>query len=165
MVTTVVGADRLPYDALEKYPDAVFVTDDNKLYFGTGGDVSLEYDETGNDILALVGNSNIVHDLNTTAGTVTVDADTVDISITHPHVLLSGSDAAATRSLSDGAIGQILTITLSDNHPLTTITPGTATGFTSVLMSDTLDSVTLRFVKSAGWIVSGAHLPALGSII
>ena len=55
MATTAVGTRRSPYQALEKFPDAVFVTDDKKLYFGNDGDVSLEYDEDGNDVLALAG--------------------------------------------------------------------------------------------------------------
>lgn len=55
MATTSVGTSRKPYQALEKYPDAVFITDDKKLFFGNGGDVSFEYDEDGNDVLATAG--------------------------------------------------------------------------------------------------------------
>jgi len=164
MATTSVGTDRQPYDAFERYPDAVFMTDDTKMYFGTDGDISLSYDSES-DVLVLDGSSTIVHDINTSAGTVALDADTAAIPITHPHVLMAGSDTAATRTLADGANGQIITITLSDGHPLSTITPATATGFTSVCMSDTFDTVCLRFVNTAGWIVTGAHLPANGSIV
>ena len=55
MATTSVGTSRKPYGAMEKYGDAVFITDDKKLFFGTGGDVSFEYDEDGNDVLAMAG--------------------------------------------------------------------------------------------------------------
>jgi len=199
MATTSVGTDRLPYDALEKYPDAAFVTDDNSFYFGTGGDISLtynsgsdvlfvgggevafrdnrllyfgnnldtslEYDEDGNDVLNLAGDSTIVHDINTAAGFVLITAATLEVPLTHPLVIKKPSDVAQTMCMSDGVEGQILSFIMSDaGAPLITLTPGTATGFTSALLSDAFDSVTFRFVKSAGWVLTGAHLPALGSI-
>ena len=55
MATTSVGPDRTPYQALEKYPDAAFITDDLALYFGNDGDVKIEYDEDGNNVLNISG--------------------------------------------------------------------------------------------------------------
>lgn len=43
MATTKVGTDRKPLQALEKYPDAAFVTDDLPLYFGTDGDAKVQF--------------------------------------------------------------------------------------------------------------------------
>jgi len=55
MATTKVDSLRSPLQALEKYPDAVFVIDDKKLYFGTDGDTSFEYDEDGNNVVLSAG--------------------------------------------------------------------------------------------------------------
>jgi len=59
MATTSVGADRGQGDgagqAFEKYNDAAFMRDDKKLYFGTDGNFSIEYDEDGNDVVATAG--------------------------------------------------------------------------------------------------------------
>ena len=44
MATTKIDGRRQPYQALEKYPDAAFLTDDLPLYFGTDGDTKFKYD-------------------------------------------------------------------------------------------------------------------------
>jgi len=44
MATTKVDRYRNPKQALEKYPDAAFLTDDLPLYFGTDGDTKFKYD-------------------------------------------------------------------------------------------------------------------------
>ena len=164
MVTTSVGTDRFPYQALEKFPDAVFMTDGNKLYFGTDGDMSLSFDAT-TSVLAFDGASNAAWAPNTAAGTTTQAVGVNDVPLTHRHVLKVGSDTAETLSLSDGTAGQLVTVTLSDASPLLTLTPATTTGFANVTFSDTLDSVTLQYVNStAGWIIVGSYLPTNGGI-
>lgn len=55
MPTTSVGTDRKPYQALEKYDDAVFLTDDKKFFFGNDGDGSMEYDEDGLNRILFAG--------------------------------------------------------------------------------------------------------------
>lgn len=166
MATSSVGSDRQPYDAMEKYPDAVFITDDYKLYFGTDGDVSVEYDEDGQDVFALAGDTNILHHPNTaTSSSTTQAATTKAVPITHAHVLKVGSDVAQALTLANGEKGQVLTITLSDASPLLTLTPTTKTGFTSVKFSDTRDTVALRYLDdTAGWTILGSYLKSLGSI-
>lgn len=51
MATTSIGSDRQTGSALEKYTDAVFIRDDKKLYFGTGGDGALLYDSNSDCIM------------------------------------------------------------------------------------------------------------------
>lgn len=55
MATTSIGSDRPDNRAFEVYTDAAFLRDDHKLYFGDGGDFSMEYDEDGNDVVATAG--------------------------------------------------------------------------------------------------------------
>ena len=55
MATTSIPSSRKSGSPLEKFTDAVFVRDDTKLYFGDGGDFSIEYDEDGNDVVATCG--------------------------------------------------------------------------------------------------------------
>jgi hypothetical protein len=55
MATTSIGSDRQQGSAREDYTDANFYRDDKKLYFGNGGDFSVEYDEDGNDVLLTAG--------------------------------------------------------------------------------------------------------------
>jgi len=54
MATTAIGTDR-SNTALQEYPDAVFVRDDMKLYFGNDGDAYIELDAAGSDTLNLGG--------------------------------------------------------------------------------------------------------------
>ena len=55
MATTAIGGDRgqtgAAGSAIERYPDAVFIRDDAKFYFGDGGDFSIHYDSTSDLIL------------------------------------------------------------------------------------------------------------------
>jgi len=59
MATTSIGSDRQQGSPLEKYTDALFVRDDVKLYFGNDGDLSMEYDEDGNDVFLFGGTAHI----------------------------------------------------------------------------------------------------------
>ena len=58
MATTKIDGRRQPYQALEKYPDAVFVPDGKPFYFGTDGDIKLIY-VAASDIFVLTGISDV----------------------------------------------------------------------------------------------------------
>jgi len=58
MSTTRVDGRRRPLQALEKYPDAAFVTDNLPLYFGTDGDIKIVY-VAASDIFVLTGISDV----------------------------------------------------------------------------------------------------------
>lgn len=96
MATTSVGTSRKPYQALEKYPDAVFITDDLKLYFGNGGDASMEYDEDGNDVVVYAGADLRFSDTTVLSlgdggdFTATHDGTNTNISVVTGHVAVSG---------------------------------------------------------------------------
>ena len=65
MATTAIGGDRgqtgAAGSAIERYPDAVFVRDDLKFYFGDDGDISFHYDSTNGHFL-LDGYSTVISD-------------------------------------------------------------------------------------------------------
>ena len=50
MATTAIGGDRgqtgAAGSAIERYPDAVFIRDDTKLFWGNDGDISFRYNST-----------------------------------------------------------------------------------------------------------------------
>jgi len=59
MATTVVGADRQANIAFQKYPDAVFVRDDKKLFFGDDGDASISWDSSNSKLVVEAGKLNV----------------------------------------------------------------------------------------------------------
>ncbi len=63
MATTSIDSGRGKTGAFERYDDAAFMRDDNKLYFGNSGDVSLYWENTNNH-WRLTGYSGGVSDQN-----------------------------------------------------------------------------------------------------
>jgi len=55
MATSAIGDDRQTGSAMECYPDAIFVRDNNKFYLGNGGDFSMMYDEATDDVAKFGG--------------------------------------------------------------------------------------------------------------
>jgi len=96
MATTSVNTDRTPFQALEKYPDAVFITDDKKLFFGNDGDVSIEYDEDGNDVLAIAGGDIRLSDTQTLqfgdGGDTTITHNGTNTVINGGNIIIQGGD-------------------------------------------------------------------------
>lgn len=156
MATTSVSTDRLPYNAIENYPDASFVTDDKKFYFGTGGDVSMYYDATVSDMLILTGDSNIVKGRG--PGFIAVEQSTLAIPVTHNLVMKDLSDVDTALTLVDGDPGQLLSVVISDaGGNKGTITPTTVYGFATVVLSDSGDRVSFLYLNDTqGWTVLGA---------
>jgi len=104
MATTSIGADRGQGDgagaALERYPDAAIMRDDKKLYFGTDGDFSIEYDENGNNVALTAG------------------AD-LRISDTQRIQFGDGGDVTLTFNGTSLLLGGSFTVALSDTLPAT----------------------------------------------
>lgn len=60
-------------------------------------------------------------------------------------------------TLADGVAGQVMTIALVATGGAGTLTPDTASGFSTVVLEDAGDNVTLRFIDTTiGWVVVGA---------
>ena len=91
-------------------------------------------------------------------------ADSLDIPVTHAYVAkTTGADAEAL-TLADGKPSQILVINLTvDGGGTGTLTPATATGFSTIAFADAIDQAVLMYVDDTiGWIilsVSGAAGP------
>ena len=84
---------------------------------------------------------------------IAVAADVLAIPVTHAHVAkTTGADAEAL-TLANGSPGQVLTIRLAvDGGGTGTLTPATATGFTTIAFADAGDTAVLFYVDdSAGW--------------
>lgn len=60
-------------------------------------------------------------------------------------------------TLADGIAGQEMFVFLKTATGVATITPATATGFTSVTLNAAGDSVLLKFVTTLGWIIAGGN--------
>lgn len=157
MATSKVGTDRTPYQALEKYADACFLTDDKKLYFGNDGDVNLEYDEDGNDLLFLTGDTNIPHFITNTATAVAGGAGGLVIPVTHGIVAKTTGGVEAL-TLANGTDGQLLMVYLISDGGNGTITPVTKTGWATIVLGDAGDVAILQFINSTiGWVIVGLY--------
>jgi len=66
-------------------------------------------------------------------------------------ITTTGADAV---TLADGAIGQLLNVTLVVDGGTMTFTPANALGYTAIAFADAGDSVQLEF-KSGGWALIG----------
>ena len=94
--------------------------------------------------------SDATEDLTTTSA-----ADSLAIPVTHGYVAkTTGADAEAL-TLADGVPGQKLIINLvTDGGGTGTLTPATATGFSTIAFADAGDQAVLFFVDSTtGWII------------
>ena len=90
--------------------------------------------------------------------TTTSIADSLAIPVTHLYVAkTTGADAEAL-TLANGYPGQILIINLTtDGGGTGTLTPATATGFSTIAFADALDQAVLLYVDDIiGWIIVGA---------
>jgi hypothetical protein len=95
---------------------------------------------------------------NTEDLTTTSIADSLAIPVTHLYVAkTTGADAEAL-TLANGYPGQILIINLTtDGGGTGTLTPATATGFSTIAFADALDQAVLLYVDDIiGWIIIGA---------
>jgi len=60
-------------------------------------------------------------------------------------------------TLADGTNGQTMTIVQQSSTGISTITPATFTGGTNVTLDAAGDSVTLAFLTTRGWYVTGGN--------
>ena len=87
--------------------------------------------------------------------TTTIAADVLAIPVTHAYVAkTTGADAEAL-TLADGKPSQILIINLvTDGGGTGTLTPATATGFSTIAFADAGDQAVLLYVDDViGWII------------
>jgi len=87
-------------------------------------------------------------------GAIPITARSVDVTTT-------GADAM---TLADGAIGQLLNITLVVDADDMTLTPATRLGYATITFADAGDSVQLEF-KSGGWAVIGQGGVSTGPVV
>ena len=83
----------------------------------------------------------------------TVAADVLVIPVTHAHVAKTTGDDAEALTLANGKPNQLLSIRLAvDGGGTGTLTPATATGFTTIAFADAGDTAVLFYVDdAAGW--------------
>lgn len=91
-----------------------------------------------------------------TEGTYAADNTSAE-TITETFVdITTGANWGSSTGLADGYVGQEITFTLTtdggQNHK---ITPVTKTGFTDITLNDAGDSVTMKFYRTKGWVVTG----------
>lgn len=85
-------------------------------------------------------------------GTVTTKSGAGAAPITAGTVRLTTTGANAL-TLANGANGQLLTIVMVVDGGDGTLTPTTATGFTTLTFGDVGDSVTLQYFTTLGWMI------------
>ena len=91
----------------------------------------------------------------TPTGKTTKDASNAAIPITHA-IVEATSGAASAWSLPNGKKGQILTVAIVTDGGEATITPATATGWATAVLTDDKDTITVMYVDdTVGWIVLG----------
>lgn len=76
------------------------------------------------------------------------------IAITSRSVDMTSASATPTPSLADGAIGQLLNITMVVDDGNIVITPANGLGYSTITFADAGDSVQLE-MKSGGWAIIG----------
>lgn len=85
------------------------------------------------------------------AETATGNAAAIPITARSVDVTTGGAEAM---TLADGAVGQLLNITLVVDGGTMTLTPANALGYSTIAFADAGDSVQLEF-KSGGWALVG----------
>lgn len=90
-------------------------------------------------------------------GATTSAADSLAIPVTHRYVAKTTGGDAEALTLADGVAGQIITIMLAvDGGGTGTLTPATASGFTTIAFADAGDTATLAYVDdTVGWVILG----------
>lgn len=86
------------------------------------------------------------------------------IAITHRSVDMTSASATPTPSLADGAIGQLLNITMVVDDGDIVITPANGLGYSTITFADAGDSVQLE-MKSGGWAVIGQGGLSTGPVV
>jgi len=81
-------------------------------------------------------------------------AGAVNLTTVSTHWTTTAADAA---TLADGTAGQIKVVIMKVDGGTGTLTPSTASGFTSITFDDPGDAVTLEFVATIGWVVIGSR--------
>jgi hypothetical protein len=81
-------------------------------------------------------------------------AGAVNLTTVSTHWTTTGADAG---TLADGTAGQIKVVIMKVDGGTGTLTPTTASGFTSIVFDDPGDAVTLEFVATIGWVVIGSR--------
>jgi len=77
------------------------------------------------------------------------------VPVTAHYVALTTGGAEAL-TLADGVPGQTITIALVSDGGDGTLTPATASGFTSIVFADAGDVAALKFIDSTvGWVILG----------
>jgi len=91
-------------------------------------------------------------------GNIAAAADLLAIPLTANHVSKATGGDAEALTIADGAVNQLITITLTtDGGGDGTLTPATVTGFATIVFADAGDTATLRFIDTTiGWILVGA---------
>ena len=91
----------------------------------------------------------------TPTGGTTYGAGAGAIPVTHAYVAYTSSGGAEALTLADGSNGQILVIAHVTDGGNGVLTPTTAAGWTSVDLADDGDMISLVFVDTVGWAVTG----------
>ncbi len=79
------------------------------------------------------------------------------LTVTGGLVLITTPAGATIPALANGTAGQMVTFILDvDGGGTSTITPATASGFTTAVLSDVGDTVTMIFTTTRGWVAISA---------
>lgn len=86
-----------------------------------------------------------------------VAADVLAIPLTHPYIIKTTGGDAEALTLANGVPGQTIQIELrTDGGGDGTLTPATATGWSTILFADAGDCARLGYVDdTVGWIILG----------
>ncbi len=118
---------------------------DSILFNGTDGSaVAQVATNDGTDITVTANATTGVAATLSGPGAIPITSRSVDVTTT-------GADAM---TLADGAVGQLLNITLVVDGGNMVLTPANALGYTTITFADAGDSVQLEF-KSGGWALIG----------
>lgn len=137
----------------------------------TGGTAQLVFEGTANDFETFLTATDPTADQTLTlpddigslsytpTGKTTSAADSLAQPITHAIVEKTTGGDAESLTLANGENGQVLVITLAtDGGGDATLAPTTTTGWTSVLLADAGDTVTLFYVDdTVGWTLIGCY--------
>lgn len=77
------------------------------------------------------------------------------VSVTKDTTKLTSTGVAQAITLADGVDGQIKRIIHDVDGGSMVLTPSTKTGYTTITFTNAGDAVTLEFVTTRGWIVTG----------
>ncbi len=127
---------------------------DSVFLSGTDGNQVVQVTNTANVItVSSAANTGVATTL-TGPGAIPVTNRSVDVTST-------GADAT---TLADGAVGQLLNVTLIVDGGTMTMTPVSALGYSTIAFADAGDSVQLEF-KSGGWAVVGQGGISTGPVV